>query len=102
MSLSLYNLSLANRDVAELPTTFGRNVTTLSVVFNNLTNIGVAGVQRQALRVSPLDLEGNYIVFALGSEGVLLLWKLGLFCAILSVWQCVRPSRFCPPLLNDG
>ena len=73
MSLSLCDFSLIDHNVTEMPSPFGRNVATLSIVFNNLTNVGLAGVKRQTPGVVSLDLEDNDMVFLLRNKVVILL-----------------------------
>ena len=82
LSLRLHNLGLVHQNVAELPASLGKNVTTLSMAFNDLTDAGFAGVQRIALRMVSSDLKGNNMAFAPESEGVLCCGKKGEFFGI--------------------
>ena len=63
MSLTLTRLQLTDADVSQLPDTLP-NLHTLSVAYNQITDVGLLALLTGAPNVVVLDLEANKIVFA--------------------------------------
>ena len=69
LSLTLSQLHLMDTDVAHLPSAFD-NLQSLSVVFNRITDDGLANLLHKAPNVVTLDLEAKEMVFQIHSPAV--------------------------------
>ena len=74
MSLTLTHLQLTDEDVSKFPETLP-NLHTLSVAFNQITDVGLSDLLGWAPNVVVLDLEANEVAFAIWTQAVTQLWR---------------------------
>ena len=69
LSLTLTCLKLTNNDVSNFPDAL-HNIYTLSVAFNQITDVGLSDLLGLVPNVVTLDLEANKNVFAIWTQAV--------------------------------